>query len=162
MVTPNGKFVYTQQQYLSNGATGVGYYEIVPVQVGTNGALNELTQNIQQTTSQGLDMIWMSPNGNFLYMGINGNDLWDYQIDQTTGALTLVQKYTGINEGDTLAIDPAARYMFTSPLGANHVAGTTIAVYSVDPTTGALTPLPNDTLDTKVLPIGLAAMTPPH
>jgi 6-phosphogluconolactonase (cycloisomerase 2 family) len=160
--TPNGKFVYTQQQYLSNGSTGTAYYEIVPIQIGANGALNEITENIQQTTSQGIDMIWMSPNGNFLYMGINGNDLWDYQIDQTTGALTLVQKYTGINEGLTLAIDPSAKYMFTAPLGANHVAGTTIAVYQVDPTTGALTPLPNDTLDTKVFPVSLAVVAPAH
>jgi len=106
--------------------------------------------------------MWMSPNGNFLYMGINGDDLWDYQIDQTTGALTLVQKYTGISEGLTLAIDPAVKYVFTVPMGANHVAGTTIAVYSVNPTTGALTPLPDDALDTKVLPVSLAAIAPTH
>lgn len=162
VVTPNGKFAYAQQQYLSNGTTGTALYEIVPLQVGANGALTELTQNIQKTTSQGVDMIWMSPNGNFLYMGINGSDLWDYQIDQTTGALTLVQKYTGINEGYMLAIDPAVKYVYTAPGDANHVAGTSIGVYSVNPTTGALTPLPNNTLDTKVIPISLAVVAPPH
>lgn len=30
--------------------------------------------------------------------------------------------------------------------------------FQIDPTTGALTPLPNDTVDTKVLPISLAVV----
>jgi hypothetical protein len=37
--------------------------------------------------------MWMSPNGNFVYVGAGPGQIWDYQIDQTTGALTLVQKY---------------------------------------------------------------------
>ena len=66
------------------------------------------------------------------------------------------------HEGYTLAINPSAKHVFTAPMDANHVAGTTIAVYQVNPTTGAPTPLPNDTLDTEVLPISLAAVAPPH
>lgn len=155
VVTPNGKFLYVQQAYLVNN---VYNWEIVPVQVGANGSLTALTQNAQQTPSTGDSDIWMSPNGNFLYVAIFGQ-IWDYKIDQTTGALTLVQKYTDINT-NLLAIDPAVKYVFSSPEGQNQIATTTLTAYSVDPNTGALTPVPNSTVDMKVTPVGLAAMAP--
>lgn len=155
IATPNGKFVYVQQAYQ---AGNVYNWEIVPIQVGANGSLTPLTQNAQQTPSTGDSYIWMSPNGNFLYVAIFGQ-IWDYQINQTTGALTLVQKYTDINT-NLLAIDPAVKYVFTSPEGQNQVATTTLTAYSVNPTTGALTPVANSTVDAKVTPIGLAVMAP--
>jgi 6-phosphogluconolactonase (cycloisomerase 2 family) len=156
-ITPNGKFLYVMQAYSNNN---VFNWEIVPVQVGAGGALTVLANSIQQTTSNGSDSIWISPNGNFLYVSVNGQDLWDYQIDQSTGALTLVQKYTAIDEGDLLAIDPEVKYVFTSPASANMTATTKLAVYSVNPATGALTPLPSNTVDTKVTPISLAVLSP--
>jgi len=69
----------------------------------------ELTQNTQQRTSESDTPMWMSPNGNFVYVGAGPGQIWDYQIDQTTGALTLVQKYN-IGPG-ALAFDPAAPYV---------------------------------------------------
>lgn len=155
VVTPNGKFLYVQQAYLSNN---VYNWEIVPIQISANGAFTELTQNIQETPSQGDSEMWMSPNGNFLYVSIYGQ-IWDYQIDQTTGALTLVQKYTDLNT-NLLAFDPAVKYVFISPEGQNQIATTMLTAYSVNPTTGALTPVANSAVDMHVTPIGLAVVSP--
>lgn len=155
VVTPNGKFLYVQQAYLNNN---VFNWEILPIQVGPDGSFTPLTQNLQQTPSQGDSDMWMSPNGNFLYISINGQ-IWDYQIDQTTGALTLVQKYTDVHT-NLMAIDPAVKYVFTSPEGQNQIATTTLTEYTVNPTTGALSPVQNSTVDLKVLPISLAVVAP--
>lgn len=155
VITPNGKFIYAQQLYFSNNE---GYYETVPIQVNSDGSFTVLTQDIQQTPSNGPNNVWMSPNGNFLLEEVNGQ-IWDYQINQSTGALTLVQKYTNISSS-LVAIDPAVQFVFMSPQGPNNVAGTTLTAYSVDPTTGALTPVPNSTVDTQVTPIGLAVVSP--
>ena len=155
VVSPNGKFLYAQQAYLNNG---VFYWEVLPIQIGADGTLTPLTQNVQQTPSQGPSDMWVSPNGNFLYVSVYGQ-IWDYQIDQTTGALTLVQKYTNITAG-TLVMDPAVKYVFITPTGLNQIATTLRAAYIVDPTTGALTPVANSTVDVKVAPISLAVVSP--
>lgn len=154
-VSPNGKFLYVQQAYLNNG---VFYWEVLPIQVGADGTLTPLTTNAQQTPSQGPSTIWVSPNGNFLYVSVYGQ-IWDYQIDQTTGALTLIQKYANFTAG-TLAIDPAVKYVFITPTGLNQVSTTMLETFSVDPTTGALTPVANSTVDLKVSPISLAVVAP--
>jgi hypothetical protein len=70
-----------------------------------------------------------------------------------------VQKYTDVNT-NLLAIDPTVKYVFISPEGTNQVATTKLTAYSVNPTTGALTPVANSTVDTKVTPIGLAVVAP--
>lgn len=155
VVTPNGKFLYVQQAFDNNG---VFDWEILPIQVGADGSLTPLTQNVQQTPSGGDSDMWMSPNGNFLYIAVYGQ-IWDYQIDQASGALTLVQKYTNINT-NTLVIDPAVKYVYVSPEGQNQVATTNLTAYAVDPTNGALTPIANSTLDMKVIPISLAVVSP--
>ncbi len=160
VITPNGKFIYVQQIYFSNN---VGYYETVPVQVGSNGALTVLTQDAQQTSSNGPNNVWMSPNGNFLYVGAmvgQSGQLWDYQINQTTGALTLVQKYTNINPG-AVAFDPSDQYVYINAANSSNIAQTTIQPYSVNPTTGALTALSNGTFDLKAVPVGLAVVAAP-
>lgn len=155
VVTPNGKFLYVMQAYLNNG---VFYWELLPIQINADGSFTALSQNAQQTISQGASEIWMSPNENFLYVSVYGQ-IWDYQIDQTTGEVTLVQKYTNITAG-ALAIDPSVKYVFISPEGTNQVSTTMLTTYGVDATTGALTPVPNSTVDTKVLPISLAVIAP--
>jgi 6-phosphogluconolactonase (cycloisomerase 2 family) len=155
IVSPNGKFLYVQQAYLNNGAFN---WEILPIQIGADGSFTPLTQNVQQTPSAGDSDMWMSPNGNFLYISVYGQ-IWDYQIDQTTGALTLIQKYTDVNT-NTLAIDPAVKYVFLSPEGQNQVGTTTLTAYAVNPTTGALTPVAKSTVDVKVTPISLAVVSP--
>lgn len=155
VVAPNGKFLYVQQAYLNKG---VFYWEVLPIQIGADGSLTALTQNVQQTPSQGPGAMWVSPNGNFLYVGVYGQ-IWDYQIDQKTGALTVVQKYTNITAG-ALVIDPAVKYVFISPTGLNQVSTTKLTAYSVDPNTGALTPVANSTVDVKVAPISLAVVSP--
>lgn len=156
VAAPDGKFLYAEQMYMNNGT---GYYEIVPIAVGTNGSLTVETQLAQQTPETGGPYLWMSPNGNFLYASVNGQ-LWDYQIDSTTGALTLVEKYP-INTF-LLAIDPEAQYVYLSPADANNVGSATVTAYSVNATSGALTPIANSTVNLPAIPVGLAVISPPQ
>lgn len=94
----------------------------------------------------------MSPNGNFLYhSGINyaansAKEVRAYAIDQNTGSLSLTAVYTNIPFSNApLAIDPAVKYVYiaeqSDSTGANTLAG-----FTVDPTTGALTPLPTPSI----------------
>ncbi|MGA2890893.1 MAG: hypothetical protein ABSE51_22960 [Terracidiphilus sp.] len=96
----------------------------------------------------------MSPNGNFLYIsgviypstpgGPSTNDISAYAIDPNTGSLSLTAAYTNI-PSTIPTIDPAVKYVYvpesapTTPTGPNVY---TMAGFSVNPTNGALTPLP--------------------
>lgn len=154
-VTPNGKFLYAEQMYMNNG---VGEYEIVPILIGASGELTAEPQLAQKTTSNGGPYMWMSPNGNFLYVAESGH-LSDFRIDQTTGALSLVQRYSIATA--VLAIDPEVQFVYLNPAYASNGIGTTITAYSVNATTGELTAIPNSTVDLKEYPIGLAVISPP-
>jgi 6-phosphogluconolactonase (cycloisomerase 2 family) len=155
VATPDGKFVYVLQLYFKNN---IGYWEIVPLKVDTNGAFVELNQFIQQTPALGTFNVWMSPNGNFLLASVYGQ-IWDFQINKTTGELTLVKQYTDINTS-LLAIDPEVKFIFTSPTGLNQVETTTLTSYSVNPNSGELTPVADSTVDIKAIPLGLAVVSP--
>ena len=154
-VTPDGNFIYEEEAYLNNG---VYYWQIVPVQVASDGGFVKLSQFAQQTPLQGTSPMFISPDGNFLYISVYGN-IWLFQINKTTGALTLVHKYTDIM-ANVLAIDPTGKFLFASPEGPNQAAGTTLTSYSIDATTGELTPVANSTVDIQATPIGLAVVRP--
>jgi hypothetical protein len=51
--------------------------------------------------------------------------------------------------------------VYLNPAYSTSVSGTMIAAYSVDSTTGELTPIPNSTFDLMAIPIGLAVVSPP-
>jgi len=89
----------------------------------------------------------MSPNGNFLcHMGINYaagtvKEIRVYAIDQNTGSLSLTAVYNDIPfNGATLVIDPAVKYVYI-PEASNSTPAFSRAGFTVNPATGALTPL---------------------
>jgi len=149
VITPSGKFLYIEtNQLLSTGFPGPA--ELRGYQVNADGTLTPIAQAPIQSPQRPA-IITMSPNGNFLYIsgviypstpgGPSAIDNSAYAIDPNTGALTLTADYTNI-PSTILTIDPAVKYVYF-PESTNTVPIVyTMAGFSVNPTNGALTPLP--------------------
>lgn len=127
-ITPNGQFLYSEQQYADSG--GVIHYEIVGFRVNSDGSLTPLSFAPQQTGDNGITQLLMSPNGNFL-LHVANSEIQGFAIDPATGALTPNGHY-GTNNLGWVAIDPTVHYAYAS-------AGNRIIPFSVDPNTGVLT-----------------------
>lgn len=148
VITPSGKFLYVEtNQLLSTGFPGPA--ELVGYQVNADGTLTPIAQAPVQSPQQPA-IITMSPNGDFLYIsgviypstpgGPSTNDISAYAIDQNTGALTLTADYTNIPSA-ILTIDPAVKYVYVAEFNS-YTGENTLVGFAVDPTSGALTPLP--------------------
>ncbi|SPE23476.1 exported hypothetical protein [Candidatus Sulfotelmatomonas gaucii] len=148
-ITPSGKFLYIEtNQLLSSGFPGPA--ELRGYQVNADGTLTPIAQAPIQSPQQPA-IITMSPNGNFLYIsgviypstpgGPSTIDNSAYAIDPNTGALTLTADYTNI-PSTLLTIDPAVKYVYIPESTNTTPIVYTMAGFSVNPTNGALTPLP--------------------
>ena len=148
-ITPSGKFLYIEtNQLLSSGFPGPA--ELRGYQVNADGTLTPIAQAPIQSPQQPA-IITMSPNGNFLYIsgviypstpgGPSTSDISAYAIDPDTGSLTLTADYTNI-PSTLLTIDPAVKYVYIPESTNTTPIVYTMAGFSVNPTNGALTPLP--------------------
>ena len=155
-ITPSGQFLYAQEIYFKNNT---GYYEIVGYRVNADGTLTRLPWTVQ-TTNTGVPPLVMSPNGNFLLNTV-GTTVQSYAIDQATGTLTLsgTVSVSGSNGIGQPAIDPTLKYVY---VGAAQSASTSAAIigYTVNPTTGALTPIPGGTTTLPGAPGSVAIVKP--
>ncbi len=155
-MNPNGNQMYVINQtsyvYVYNVAAGLPTYSGQPAVLAGQGNSN-----------YGI----VDPYGRFLYVldsgsgsGTNPNGtIYGFTINQTTGALTpigAVTAYTtNVNNPIDVVIDPTGSYMYVTnafdstgtPTGAG-----TVAEYSIDPTTGNLTPLSTPTIPTGNVP----------
>jgi len=83
------------------------------------------------------------PAGRFLYVNTpgGGDSILGFKIDFASGNLSPIAFSTGLtnlgSQGQTMAIDPTGRYLFLAGVADINIYG-----FSIDQTTGALTPLP--------------------
>ncbi len=131
-----GKFVY-----VANSGGGVSAYKL-------NDATGVLTESVNSPFDQTLAALHVTtdPAGKFLFV-VNGdgvtnlNTLTVYAIDPATGDLTLVKSYaTGVDPW-TCAVDPTGQWVYVRCDGS-------ISAFSLNATTGALTPLATPSIPT--------------
>ncbi len=99
--------------------------------------------------------VTVHPSANFLYAS-NSNDpmgsISAYVIDPTTGALTEIAgspfaTQAGFPGPSRLAIEPGGKFLYVG-LGGSVNANHFVAAFSIDPSTGALTPVPGSPFST--------------
>jgi 6-phosphogluconolactonase len=130
---PSGKFLYT-----SDGTT-VSEFDIN----ATTGVLTAAGQFGAPTLGFGYSTI--SPNGKFFFVGSSGTGVLAYAIDQTSGALTAVagSPFTTPSGAFGVAVDSSSSFLYVSSFGP----GAPLYVFSIDPTTGAITEITSEGLN---------------
>jgi hypothetical protein len=94
------------------------------------------------------DGAWTDPKGRFLFVGSEASgDIWVFQISPTTGALTetagspftlsSVSPLTPLLSADIMTVDASGKFLY-----AGQLTSSPVAAFSIDQTTGALTPVP--------------------
>jgi len=145
---PSGRFLYA-----SAGVSGeVAAFTVDP----TFGALHEITGSPFVPTPGALSgALVIEPHGNFLYTG--GHRLDGWRIDGTSGALTKLDAspFPGSVGADVkstvLAADPTGQFLY-----AVSNAGTTVAGFRIDATTGDLGDLPGSPYPGGDMPYSVA------
>jgi 6-phosphogluconolactonase len=135
----NMAIVNKQFVYVPMGDTTVQGFSITR----STGALTPIAGSPFQTGGPSTaDGAWSDPKGKFLFVGSESSGyIWAFQIDKTTGALTEVagSPFTavGFSSADIIAVDASGKFLYAGQgFPSSGVAG-----FSIDQTTGALTPL---------------------
>jgi 6-phosphogluconolactonase (cycloisomerase 2 family) len=134
-VDPSGRFAY-----VSNSGSPPSIYAYT-INAST-GALTYLASYSTGTYSDPL-AVAIDPTGQFLYVansstnGTDGNVL-AFAINASTGALTAIGSplTSYVDYPNSVAVDPSGRFAYV----ANSLA-TTVSVYNINATTGALSPI---------------------
>ena len=155
-VTPSGQFVYAAGPVYPSG--GALQYQIVPYSVSADGTVTTAPSPAAITPETNPFSIVMSPNGDFLY-ALGDKAIYDYEVNQSTGALTKVAAYTG-TVSFTVAIDPAMKYLYLIPNSGSpdHISGDTIVGYSINSSSGSLTEISGSTVTLPQSPTSLAVV----
>jgi uncharacterized repeat protein (TIGR02543 family) len=142
-VHPSGKWYYVTI------AGGDSPWNIVSQNtIGTNGMLSAMSPPTVISGSGGHNSnqaVAIDPSGKYAYV-VNGGaaTVSQYNIDQTTGALSAMSTPTVATGGEAWEIKivsiPAGNYAYVSNYG-NITSHGTIAQYRIDPATGMLSPL---------------------
>jgi 6-phosphogluconolactonase len=136
----NMAIVNKQFVYVPMGDTTVQGFSITR----KTGALTPIPGSPFQTGGpSSADGAWSDPKGRFLFVGSESSgDIWAYQIDKTTGALTEVagSPFTavGFSSADIIAVDASGKFLYAG----QGFPSAGVAGFSIDQTTGALTPIP--------------------
>jgi 6-phosphogluconolactonase (cycloisomerase 2 family) len=150
-VDSTGRFVYvTDHQAPSYYGSVRGY-----TRDGTTGALTPMIGSPFASENQPSSLA-IGPGGKFAYVP-DANDIWVYGIDGTSGALTPIggnpiPAPSGSNSAvgtTTIVIDPSGAF-------ACAVRDTNIAVYRINGTSGALTPVTGSPFAAGTNPIAIA------
>lgn len=133
---PSGRFLYVTN-YSGNTVSAFT--------VATDGTLTAVSGSPFATGATTINGVVVTSDGNFLYvasMGGNGGVV-GYTIDQSTGALTLIgapfiNNLGGDtqNPGDGITIHPNGHWLYMGLVGKKKMAA-----WSIDATTGVLTPI---------------------
>jgi len=125
----SGQFVYVTNNIDS---TISGYA------VSTSGALTPIPGS--PFPSAGLDPLGVTvdPRGKFLYVAdAMANSISAYQIDASSGVLTTAGSTPAGSFPDSVSVDPTGNFLFAS----NSSQSSSVSVYSIDGSTGLLSPL---------------------
>jgi 6-phosphogluconolactonase (cycloisomerase 2 family) len=122
-IHPTGKFVYVGNEISSD----VSAYTIDPI-TGT------LTSVPGSPFSLSVVRLAVDPLGRFLF-GV-GADVKVFKIDPITGALALISSFPAVVGTFSVAVDPSGKFVY-----AASVQSGSVSAYSIDVTTGVLTPV---------------------
>lgn len=151
LVDPSGSFVYvgngndTQVSiYSINGSTGA-LTQVNTLPARGNPASLALAQGTNPVTRTGKFLYLVNANVN---MDGTGGEVWMYKIDPSSGALTSTNPpFVAASPGEPLAIaaDPLGRFVYVAVNGCCSATvppgfPSAIAMFTVDATTGLLTP----------------------
>jgi 6-phosphogluconolactonase (cycloisomerase 2 family) len=158
---PSGKFMYVTSY---NGGAGnlLGQVAIYAVDPAT-GAVT-LPGTSAATGSTNATSIAVDPTGNFAYVTNapdlvqRGNTVSAYTIDATTGALTPIvgSPFAAGLDPVSVSVDPTGRFVFVVDAGSNTASDGAVSAYSINTTTGALTPVPGSPFAAGQSPSGIA------
>ncbi len=132
--------------YVTNaGANSVSAYKTD----STSGALTAVSGSPFPAGSQPMSAA-LDPAGKFLFVANAGNatgvgTVSAYTIDASSGALTAVadSPFASGDPATALAVDPTGKFLYVSTRNANPCCSSGIAAYTINPSTGALTPMPH-------------------
>ena len=135
---PAGKFAYIALQGTSNVA-----------RFAVDQATGGLSSSVTVSTGTDPDYVVLDPKGKFAYVAnATSNDISAYTVSAADGTLAQIDcgGGTGCNGKNfaagtypnTLAVDPAGKYLFVANANDNTVSG-----YAINGATGALTAVPN-------------------
>jgi 6-phosphogluconolactonase (cycloisomerase 2 family) len=148
-VDPSGKFAYVANWGDGATAGSVSTYAIN----GTTGTLTPtgtIGAPCAPPPSPGGCAPWslaVHPSGKFVYVanegGFTPTSVSMYVIDATTGALGLIGSVAVDGRAVAVAVDPSGKFAYVADGGqsSNGAKGTNVAMYSIDATTGVLTPI---------------------
>jgi 6-phosphogluconolactonase (cycloisomerase 2 family) len=142
--TDNMAIVNKKFLYIPMGDTTIQGFSINR----STGALTPIPGN-PVTVAGGVgtaDGAWSDPLGRFLFVGSEGfADIWVFQIDATTGALTATAGSpftTGLSSADIMTVDASGKFLYVGQGSVSSgVAGFSIDQSTGTSTSGALTPL---------------------
>lgn len=138
---PSGTYVYAANY----GGNGVGSNSIAQYRIQPNGTLS-LIGSASLTPAVYSLSIAVDPLGRFAYVPINYTQsavIAQFQINQTTGALVANGTVAaGGKYAAWIAIDASGKYAYATS-GDTGYGSTSIAQYTIDQTTGALTLMSN-------------------
>jgi 6-phosphogluconolactonase len=143
VVHPSGKFVYVMNK---TSPTSVSAYTLNQ----TDGTLTPISGSpFSAQSGNDLSGLAVDPLGKFLYVvgqpNQGGNEIWEYTIDATTGALAFVGTVSPVGLGDNgIAMHPSGKFLYGLGFGLN---GRLLFVFSIDPATGLLTQIPGSPFD---------------
>jgi 6-phosphogluconolactonase (cycloisomerase 2 family) len=156
-LNPNGSNLYEIDQ-----ASNLWVYNVN----SSSGAITQATGITQPVVAgvQGDNFGAVDPYGRFIYVTDDGvasstypqGTIYGFTIDQTTGALTPIAAVTAfttnLNVPQSIVIDHTGSYLYVTNFGTGTTPGT-ISAYSIDQTTGNLTPLSTATYATGNGPV---------
>ncbi len=136
----DGRFVYVDY------GTSIAAFSV-------NATTGALTAGPVFTGSVGLSNLALSPDGRSLYAGGSDNNLYQFDVDPSTGALTPKTPASVVTAGSPfgVAVTPDGHSVYAVDEVQNE-----ISQYDVDPTTGVLTPKTPATVATGAEPLNIA------
>jgi 6-phosphogluconolactonase len=152
--------------YASNGDDAMGDPNNAVLQFTvdpTTGAPSVVPGGFVAAACQWPGPVTIDPSGQFAYVtaaASTGEAIFAFQIDATTGALTPVpgSPFSAAGapansaSGPPLTIDPTGRFLYFPP----SVSVAEILAFTIDPTTGALTPIAGSPFTTASAPTSMS------
>ena len=139
-VHPSGKYAYAITYYYPLG--GMKVRSVAQYTIGADGTLTPMAPGAVAITGSNPQFIAIHPSGNFLYVSDGSGVVDQYTIDATTGALSAMTPATAPfpfpTAGHTafaITVHPSGKWAYVT----DYYGG--IAEYTVDATSGALSPL---------------------
>lgn len=153
-VDPAGKFVF-----IGNGGNLLNNNTISVFSISGSGSLSQVSGSPFATGANPI-AVAVHPSGNFLYVANHdAASISAYAIDPVTGSLTATpgSPFVGGGVGNptenpsALAIDPSGKYLLVAEAGI-----ASVAVYTINQTTGDLAELANSPFASGGVPISVA------